>query len=90
MDERPEPLAIVIRRSLLRALAYTEGNQRQAARLLGISERIMHHTMQKYGIPTARGIRTRERDLTNARARGQRLRLLAAAYAARYEGSVNI
>lgn len=48
------PLQRLIRTALLNALAVTEGDQRHAAQLLGISDRVMNYQMQKYGIPRAR------------------------------------
>lgn len=52
---RPVPLARVIRSALLNALAYADGHQESAARMLGLSEHQMRYAMRKHGIPTQRG-----------------------------------
>lgn len=49
----PEPLDDVIRGALLNALAFTDGNQSRAGKLLGISGRTMDYQMQRLGIPRA-------------------------------------
>lgn len=51
---RPVALREVIRSALLNALAYAEGHQANAARLLGISPRMMDYQMQRYDIPRHR------------------------------------
>ncbi len=48
---RPIPLAQVIRGALLNALAFTDGRQDKAARLLGITARVMTQMMGRHGIP---------------------------------------
>lgn len=53
----PIPLREVIRSALLNALAYTEGDQRRAALLLGVSPRMMHYNLVTYNIPTAKNRR---------------------------------
>lgn len=52
----PVPLKQVIRSALLNALAYTDGHQEAAARLLQISEHQLRYAMQKHGIPTGRQV----------------------------------
>lgn len=54
--EVPKPMALstVIRGALLNALAYTDGHQEKAARLLGISSRSFCYQLLRHGIPTAR------------------------------------
>lgn len=47
----PIPLHHVVRNALLNALAYTDGHQRRAGRLLGISERVMSYKMKRYNVP---------------------------------------
>lgn len=49
---KPVPLSVLIRGAVLNALAYTDGHQTQAARLLGITQRQIGHAMKKYGIPS--------------------------------------
>lgn len=49
----PIPMKMAIRGIILNALAFTNGHQRRAARLLGLSDRMMNHHMQKYHIPRA-------------------------------------
>lgn len=51
---RPIPLRTVVRNALLNALAYTEGNQQQAAAWLGISPRVLCYQLHHRGIPSAR------------------------------------
>lgn len=53
--EKPKPLAIVMRAALLNALAYTNGHQREASRLLGLTPRQMGYHMVRAGIPTSQG-----------------------------------
>ncbi len=56
MDDTPIlTLDATIRALLFSALRHTDGRQSAAARLLGISPRVMCWKMQTYGIPTARG-----------------------------------
>jgi len=62
MIYEPEPLQDVIRNALLNALAFTDGNQKQAAKLLGLSERVLCYQLQLHGIPGAFG--PYERQLT--------------------------
>lgn len=50
---RPRFLELEIRGILLNALAFTNGCQKEAAQLLGLSSRMMGYNMEKYGIPTA-------------------------------------
>lgn len=64
-----EPLAKVVRRALLMALAETNGNQQEASRLLGITARKMATRMQQHGIPTARVSNQRQRSNDEARRR---------------------
>ena len=47
----PIPLDEVIRAALYNALAYADGNQEEAGKLLKIGERTMSHKMRVYGIP---------------------------------------
>ncbi len=49
----PDPLDKVIHGALCNALAFTGGDQKSAAKLLGISERVMVYQMVKHGIPTS-------------------------------------
>lgn len=48
---KPLPLRQVIRATLLNALAYTAGDQQQAAICLAISPRVMGFQMANHGIP---------------------------------------
>ena len=48
---RPTSLYHVIRGSMLNALAFTDGNQKEAAGLLEISARQFSYMMIKYSIP---------------------------------------
>lgn len=57
MIYRPEPLFDSIRGVLLNALAYTAGNQAEAAKLLKISPRVMVYSMARYDIPSERKTR---------------------------------
>lgn len=52
---KPEPLRTLIRGALLNALAYTDGRQKQAAEILGVSPRAIVDIMRSYGVPTAKG-----------------------------------
>lgn len=52
--QRPIPLKTVERNALLNALAYTDGNQAHAAKLLGLTPRTMH-----YKIHVVLGLRAR-------------------------------
>jgi DNA-binding NtrC family response regulator len=52
---QPEPLDSVIRGALLNALAFADGDQRTAAKLLGVSARVMLYQMVKHDIPTDQG-----------------------------------
>lgn len=57
----PVPLRVVIRNALLNALAFTDGDQARAARLLDVSPRVLNYHLVTYGIPTAKnGVRKRE------------------------------
>lgn len=51
---KPVPLYTVVRGALLNALAYTDGHQRRAGELLGLSQRQMTYNLQAYAIPSAR------------------------------------
>jgi len=51
---KPAPLRQVIRSALLNALAYTDGNQHEAARWLGMTDRQLCYALKTYGIPGAR------------------------------------
>ena len=46
----PDSLEAAERRHIMRALAHTIGNKRQAAHLLGISRSTLHNKIRKYGI----------------------------------------
>ncbi len=48
---RPQPLSEAIRSALLNALAFTDGNHTQAARLLGMKRTTLLHQMRLHGIP---------------------------------------
>jgi transcriptional regulator of acetoin/glycerol metabolism len=48
---RPQPLRRAIRSALLNALAYTDGNHTQAARLLGLPRSTLLYQMKLHGIP---------------------------------------
>jgi transcriptional regulator with GAF, ATPase, and Fis domain len=50
----PETLHLVIRGALLNALAFTNGNQAQAARLLGLTKDVMARLMRGHQIPRPR------------------------------------
>ncbi|MEA2693005.1 MAG: two-component system, NtrC family, response regulator HydG [Acidobacteriota bacterium] len=50
-ESRPRPLLEVEKDEIRRALAYTRGNQRQAAELLGISRKALWEKRKRYGIP---------------------------------------
>lgn len=50
----PVPLDTVVRGALLNALAYTNGNQREAAKLLEMEPRTLHYQLGVYGIPRSR------------------------------------
>lgn len=51
----PEPIPMyqVVRNALLNAMAYTDGHQKKAGDLLGLTPRQMTYTLQIYDIPTA-------------------------------------
>lgn len=49
----PVPLDLVIRSAMLNALAYTDGTQYKAAKLLGVTYRVFMTMMRKHHIPTA-------------------------------------
>lgn len=51
---KPIEMKIVIRNAILNALAFTDGNQRQAGELLGLSERVMNYHMKIHYIPRFR------------------------------------
>lgn len=55
---RPIEMKIVIRNSILNALAYTDGNQKEAGKLLGLSERVMNYHMKIHYIPRFRAIKS--------------------------------
>lgn len=58
----PTPLRETIRKALLNALAYTDGNQQWAARLLGMTARSFNYHLARFGIPTeTTGLRIRKR-----------------------------
>lgn len=73
----PELLKTTIRGVLLNALAYTGGDQQAAAKLLGITPRVMNYMMTTYHIPAERGPTlidrqaTRQRKETRRRARAK-------------------
>ena len=48
---KPIPLRTVIRSALLNALAYTDGNQAQAAKWLEISPRVLCYQLVTYDVP---------------------------------------
>lgn len=52
---RPIPLVEMERRAVLNALAYTDGNHTQAAKLLGIVIKTLYNLMHTHGIPGANG-----------------------------------
>lgn len=49
----PIHFAVVVRNTLLNALAYADGDQKKAAELLGLSTRIIGYMMRSHGIPPA-------------------------------------
>lgn len=51
---KPIPYRVAVRGMLLNALAYTDGNQKQAAILLGISTRMINYMLERYSIPRDR------------------------------------
>jgi len=51
IESQPRPLLEVEKDEIRRALAYTRGNQRQAAELLGISRKALWEKRKRYGIP---------------------------------------
>lgn len=51
IESRPRPLLAVEQEAIRRALAYTRGNQREAAELLGISRKALWEKRKRYGIP---------------------------------------
>jgi hypothetical protein len=53
---KPVPLRLVVRGALLNALAYTDGNQHEAATWLGLSERQLCYALKQHGSP-GRGVR---------------------------------
>lgn len=48
VDGPPEPLAAMERRHIARALAWTRGNRREAARLLGIARSTLLAKIRRY------------------------------------------
>ena len=56
---KPVPLRWVIRAALLNALAYTDGNQRQAAAALEITERVCNYALAREGLLAGRQKRPR-------------------------------
>jgi DNA-binding NtrC family response regulator len=51
IEIRPRPLVEMEQEAIRRALAYTRGNQREAAELLGISRKALWEKRKRYGIP---------------------------------------
>jgi DNA-binding NtrC family response regulator len=51
IETRPRPLVELEKEAIRGALAYTRGNQRQAADLLGISRKALWEKRKRYGIP---------------------------------------
>jgi DNA-binding NtrC family response regulator len=51
VESRPRPLVEVEKAEIRRALAYSRGNQQQAADLLGISRKSLWEKRKRYGIP---------------------------------------
>jgi DNA-binding NtrC family response regulator len=51
VESRPRPLVEMEQEAIRRALAYTRGNQREAAELLGISRKALWEKRKRYGIP---------------------------------------
>jgi DNA-binding NtrC family response regulator len=51
LESRPRPLVEIEQEAIRRALAYTRGNQREAAELLGISRKALWEKRKRYGIP---------------------------------------
>jgi DNA-binding NtrC family response regulator len=51
IESRPRPLVEMEKDAIRGALAYTRGNQRQAADLLGISRKALWEKRKRYGIP---------------------------------------
>lgn len=49
--QKPPTLKNVIRKALHDSLAFSNGQQKKAAAVLGISPRVLNHQMKKYGIP---------------------------------------
>jgi hypothetical protein len=49
--EKPLPLHRVIHGAICSALAFTDGRQDTAAKLLGVTPRVMNYLMKSYGIP---------------------------------------
>jgi len=58
---KPVPLYQVVRAALLNAMAYTDGHQRQAGALLGLTERQMTYQLRAYAVPAAGLGRPRKR-----------------------------
>lgn len=69
----PEALRITIRGVLLNALAYAGGEQQAAAKLLGITPRVMNYLMTTHCIPSARGPSLLDRQATRQRKETRRL-----------------
>lgn len=51
IESRPRPLVEIEQEAIRRALAYTRGNQTEAAELLGISRKALWEKRKRYGIP---------------------------------------
>ncbi len=60
---KPQSLRKAIRSALLNALAYTDGNHSQAARLLGLPRSTLLYQMRLHGIP---GVGSQNRKDTSA------------------------
>ena len=79
----PIALRLAMRGIVLSALAWSNGHQRQAARALNISERMMNYMMVTYDIPRdhaafhKRIVSSHEKIKTAARARETRKRAVA-------------
>ena len=47
--EVPRPLAFIEEQEVLKALAYTDGNVSDAAKLLGVARQTVHRILQRMG-----------------------------------------